>query len=169
VFGLYPSAIPQGPGQYSPDPEKSAYALLKEGYAWISTDFRMMVLVERLQECDSRANVPVHNYTAKSFFGARGEFPGEERNERGDYTGYERLECMSVVVRTGITSTPGEKQDAVGFSSLRVVSALNPSFARNPLTVVHLWNLQGFSYCSDVSACQRCMHISCAAVPDDVA
>jgi hypothetical protein len=109
VFGLHPSAMPPTDGAYSADPERSAYALLKEGFAWVSLENRLMVLVESVGACGSAAEVPVYNYSARAFYGARGELPGLEFNEQGDYTGYQQLQCMNIVVHTGFSSNPGQR------------------------------------------------------------
>jgi len=47
--------------------------------------------------------VPVHSYNVSAFYGYRGEEPGREAPQQGDYTGLgQGLRCMNISVRTGV-------------------------------------------------------------------
>jgi hypothetical protein len=52
--------------------------------------------------------VPEYNYGIYSYYGFRGENPGEESAKRADYTGYAQpLQCLYLRVATGVTEAPG--------------------------------------------------------------
>ena len=52
--------------------------------------------------------MPEYNYGIYSYYGFRGENPGEESSKRADYTGYAQpLQCMHLRVSTGVTQAPG--------------------------------------------------------------
>lgn len=54
--------------------------------------------------CD-RMQVPIHTYNVSGFYGSRGEDPGREQPEQGDYSGYgSGIRCMRLSVRTGACS-----------------------------------------------------------------
>ena len=47
----------QGANQYAPDPPRAAYATLKPGYAWVDAQRSLMVLVNKVADCDSQVRV----------------------------------------------------------------------------------------------------------------
>lgn len=60
-------------------------------------------MVERLRDCPAPSELVEYQYSAKGFYGWRGEFPFQEMAEKHDYTGYEDLKCMDLVIKTGVT------------------------------------------------------------------
>ncbi|GLI63979.1 hypothetical protein VaNZ11_007148, partial [Volvox africanus] len=101
LFGEWPSAMPPAPATLPPAPVKSAFALLKEGQAWLHAAGSLLVVAQREVDCDGQAEVPVYNYSVPNFYGFRGELPGAEGFRRSDYNGYAGgLRCLRVAVRT---------------------------------------------------------------------
>ncbi|GAX85071.1 hypothetical protein CEUSTIGMA_g12491.t1 [Chlamydomonas eustigma] len=122
VFPLWPSAFPASPGAYAPDPPRAAYANLKEGFSWTDAKRGFGVLVKRIAECDSEAEIPVYNYTVPAFYGFRGEYPGLQAFDRSDFSGYNQFNCLHVTVSSGVTTIPGslDIRVAVGGGDLAV-------------------------------------------------
>lgn len=106
LFGEWPDSLPKKSNEFQPSPGYDAYAQLKEGYPWFHKEDEdnssIMVLVERLKECPNHSELRIHRYSARAFHGFGGEFPFQEFSEKHDYSGYESLDCMDLVIRTGV-------------------------------------------------------------------
>ncbi|GMH43936.1 hypothetical protein BSKO_11870 [Bryopsis sp. KO-2023] len=106
LFGEWPDSIPSGPNRFPGEPAYDAFAQLKEGYPWFhkeaGQDTGIMVLVERLVDCPQTSQLNTYSYSAKGFYGFRGEFPFQEEAEKHDYTGFSDLKCMDLTIRTGV-------------------------------------------------------------------
>ena len=62
--------------------------------------------MESIGPCAGAPGLPLHNHTAPNFYGFRGEFPFAEFYERADYTGYAGLNCLNLVLSTGVAAPP---------------------------------------------------------------
>ncbi len=54
LFGEWPSNLPPAPASLPSPPVKSAFALLKEGQAWLHTLGRLLVVAQQEVDCDGQ-------------------------------------------------------------------------------------------------------------------
>ena len=113
LFGEWPHALPRSKGVFPGEPGGDAFAHLKEGYPWFhfeEEDTGIMVLVERIGDCDDEPEMIIYNYGVYGFYGWRGELPFQEKLERHDYTGFESHKCLHLTLRTGFnrSAIPGD-------------------------------------------------------------
>jgi len=65
-------------------------------------------MLEKIGECPGTASLELYNYTARDFYGFRGEWPFKESMERADYGGYASLECAHIAIVTGAEPPKGQ-------------------------------------------------------------
>lgn len=120
----FPGALPTNNGQLA---RQSEFALLKDGYSWYHPGSKLLLAVEGTKDClgisgtGTDAYTTVYNYSAKGYYGYRGEWPGRENFRQADYSGFETLKCSKIVIKTGAPPPPKEnvevKVQSIGHSA----------------------------------------------------
>lgn len=119
LTGDWPEALPSFGREF---PQKSHFALLKEGQSWYDAASKLLIQAVRIRECphDSDAAMPHSSYSAFNYFGFRGEWPFQENPQRADYSGHKLLDCLSMVIKTQASQPPSQplQVDMIVFSAV---------------------------------------------------
>ncbi|KDD74286.1 hypothetical protein H632_c1430p0, partial [Helicosporidium sp. ATCC 50920] len=107
LYRDWPDALPL---QQNAESRQTQFALIRAGYSWYDAPSKLLLMVESIGECpgSGQAALDLAKYpqSALAFYGFRGEWPGNEAFQQGDYTGFRSLECLTLRVRSQASPPP---------------------------------------------------------------